>query len=405
MFLGCIRRNSTRLVATASRFKSTWRASAVVRNESPADASDSGVPKGKILRNDAEGFPDAEKYTTHVKLPDDFYDDKGQLKYDINDNRIKEVALKHLREGFSGMNVNLEYAEESTVTVDVDAPPYDDNGRMTDEAYEKTMALAKELYQAREPLRKQHEREMIAEDLGLTQSSKPTEFEDEEDDSKRQKPSRRGEVNDAWEEEDEKWVEEDESVDGVLPLDINYAGYWGIFTVDIKRTTKVTKGGKSFSYSALVVTGNGKGLGGFAIGKATETSKAVENAFRKARRRVLAVDLEPGGVLPHSVTAEYVSSKVIITPTPFFYSTAMEAVQAVFEAVGVRHAVAKTIGSRNKNNVVRATFKALLQCKSSQTQSKELGKPVKPIQYAVPYIEYLREMEEKKTQPEEQPLP
>eukprot|EP00741_Cyanophora_paradoxa_P010403 tig00020531_g10061.t1 len=155
------------------------------------------------------------------------------------------------------------------------------------------------------------------------------------------------------------------------------------YLLDVRRTTNQTKSGKVSRYAALVVVGNGRGLVGYAVGKGAEPEVAVERAYRKAETRMFHIDLDPGGVLPHSVLGNYVQTKVVITSSPWELPVAHEAVHAVLDGAGVKFCTAKIVGSRNVQNVVRSTIHGLLQCRSAETRSREAGRYIPPNKFCL----------------------
>ena len=131
--------------------------------------------------------------------------------------------------------------------------------------------------------------------------------------------------------------------------------------VAINRVAKVVKGGRRFSFSALVVVGNGTGEIGFATGKAGEAIGKASRAAKKVFRKIALVD---GRTIPHEVVGQFGSGKVILKPAaPGTGVIAGGAVRAVLEAAGVKDILTKCIGSRNPHNAVRATIDGLEQLK------------------------------------------
>ncbi|HHW60229.1 MAG: 30S ribosomal protein S5 [Bacteroidales bacterium] len=131
--------------------------------------------------------------------------------------------------------------------------------------------------------------------------------------------------------------------------------------VSIKRVTKVTKGGRTFSFTALVVVGNEDGIVGCGLGKAREVPLAIQKAIDDAKKNLVKVSIR-NGTIPHEQTTKYGAAKVIIKPAaPGTGVIAGGAMRAVLESAGVKNVLAKCIGSSNPHNVVKATIKALTE--------------------------------------------
>ena len=129
--------------------------------------------------------------------------------------------------------------------------------------------------------------------------------------------------------------------------------------IDLARTVKVVKGGRHFSFRAVVVVGDNQGLVGVGMGKAREVSEAIRKGTEHARKTMFKVKLL-GNTLPHPVLAEFGASKVMLKPaTPGTGVIAAGGVRAVLEAAGVKDVLTKSLGSSNKLNTVRATIAAL----------------------------------------------
>ena len=130
--------------------------------------------------------------------------------------------------------------------------------------------------------------------------------------------------------------------------------------VAINRVAKVVKGGKRFSFSALVIVGDGKGRVGYAGGKAREVSGAVKKAAERAKRSMVKIYMREGRTLHHDAIGRFGASKVIlrsaVSGTGIIAGGAM---RSVFEALGIQDVVSKCIGTTNPHNMVRATFDAL----------------------------------------------
>ena len=137
--------------------------------------------------------------------------------------------------------------------------------------------------------------------------------------------------------------------------------------VAIKRVAKVVKGGRRFSFAALVVVGNKSGEVGFGTGKAGEVPEAIGKASRSAKKSFRNVRLFEGRTIPHEVVGTFGAAKVIMRPAaPGTGVIAGGAVRAVLESVGVKDILTKCVGTRNANNAVRATLDGLKQLRSTK---------------------------------------
>ena len=149
--------------------------------------------------------------------------------------------------------------------------------------------------------------------------------------------------------------------------------------IQVNRVTKVVKGGRIMGFAALTVVGDGEGRIGMGKGKAREVPLAVSKAMDEARRNMLKVSLRNGSV-HHNVTGEHGASKVLLAPAPA--GTGIIAggpMRAVFEVMGVTDIVAKSLGSTNPYNLVRATFDALRKSTTPADVAAKRGKSVEEI--------------------------
>ena len=150
--------------------------------------------------------------------------------------------------------------------------------------------------------------------------------------------------------------------------------------VNINRVAKVVKGGRRFGFSAVMIVGDGKGRVGYGLGKAREVPEAIRKATERARKSLIRIPLREGRTLHHDVTGRFGAGRVVLRNAP--PGTGVIAggpMRAVFEALGVQDVVAKSIGTSNSHNMIKATFQALAQCNSPRQVAGRRGKKVGEI--------------------------
>lgn len=147
--------------------------------------------------------------------------------------------------------------------------------------------------------------------------------------------------------------------------------------VYINRTAKVVKGGKRFSFSALVVVGDGEGMIGYGLGKANEVPEAIRKGTEKAKKNMIKIPLV-NGTIPHQVMGKFGASNLLMKPakegTGVIAGTVL---RTLFENAGVKNIVTKSIGSSNPHNLVKAAFDGFRKMKSKEDYMKARGKLVK----------------------------
>ncbi len=143
--------------------------------------------------------------------------------------------------------------------------------------------------------------------------------------------------------------------------------------VGVQRVTKVTKGGRAFGFSAIVVVGDGNGVVGHGLGKSKDVSSAIAKAVEDAKKNLVRIPIL-NGTLPHEQKGKFGGARVFIKPASNGTGViAGGAVRAVLESVGIHDVLSKSQGSSNPHNVVKATFDALLQLRSASLIAKQRG--------------------------------
>ncbi|MCS7297537.1 MAG: 30S ribosomal protein S5 [Bacteroidia bacterium] len=149
----------------------------------------------------------------------------------------------------------------------------------------------------------------------------------------------------------------------------------------LNRTSKVVKGGRRFGFAALVVVGDRQGIVGFGLGKAAEANIAIAKGVEAAKKNLYRIPLRRT-TIPHTISVKYEATRLLLRPAaPGTGLIAGGAVRAILEVLGVQDVLAKVIGSSNPHNVVRATFKALLQLEDAASIAQRRGISLQKVFY------------------------
>ena len=149
--------------------------------------------------------------------------------------------------------------------------------------------------------------------------------------------------------------------------------------VNLNRVSKATKGGRTFSFAALVVVGDGKGRVGFGMGKARDVAECIQKATESAKKNLINIPLHKG-TIPHEQLGKFGAGKVLIKPASAGTGViAGGAMRPIFELGGVHDVLAKSQGSSNPQNVIKATLDALKKLRSPLTVAKQRGLSLKQV--------------------------
>jgi small subunit ribosomal protein S5 len=149
--------------------------------------------------------------------------------------------------------------------------------------------------------------------------------------------------------------------------------------IKLNRVAKVVKGGRRFSFSAMMVVGDKKGKVGYGFGKANDVSDAIRKSIDRAKRNMVDISLK-NETIPHEIVGEFKSSRIVMRPAaPGTGVIAGGPVRAVLEAVGVHNILSKSMGSRNSINLVKAVFDGLEKMLDAKKVAKNRGKTIKDM--------------------------
>ena len=149
--------------------------------------------------------------------------------------------------------------------------------------------------------------------------------------------------------------------------------------VAINRVTKVTKGGRTFSFSAIVIVGNEDGIVGWGLGKASEVTTAIAKGVEAAKKNLVKIPVI-NGTIPHEQAARYGGANVLLRPASSGTGVkAGGAMRAVLESVGINDILAKSKGSSNPHNLVKATMEALLELRDAYTVAEQRGVSIEKV--------------------------
>lgn len=149
--------------------------------------------------------------------------------------------------------------------------------------------------------------------------------------------------------------------------------------VKIKRVAKVVKGGRRFSFSAIVVVGDGNGIVGHGLGKANEVTNAIAKGIDEAKKNLIEVPIIKG-TIPHPIFTKFGAAKVMLKPAaPGTGVLAGGAMRAVLESAGIKDVLGKSSGSSNPHNVIKATLRALSEMRDAKTIAAQRGIPLEKV--------------------------